>query len=65
MCSKFCPPPLWPPVLPWVGLWLCVDSNWGVGSHPVGVGLYYEDQKVEAARGAEQFRNQRIPKFFG
>ena len=31
--------------------------------HPVGVGLYYEDQKKEAARRAEEFRGQRIPKF--
>lgn len=31
--------------------------------HPVGVGLYYEDQKKEAARRAEEFRAQRIPKF--
>lgn len=32
--------------------------------HPVGVGLYYEDQKPEAARAAEPFRAERIPKFF-
>lgn len=31
--------------------------------HPVGVGLYYEDQKKEAARRAEEFRTARIPKF--
>ncbi|MDP1626220.1 glutathione S-transferase [Parvibaculum sp.] len=31
--------------------------------HPVGVGLYYEDQKMEAARRAEEFRTARIPKF--
>lgn len=31
--------------------------------HPVGVGLYYEDQKKEAARRAEEFRSARIPKF--
>ena len=35
-----------------------------VRSHPVGVGLYYEDQKAEAAVAAKQFREQRIPKFF-
>lgn len=33
--------------------------------HPVGVGLYYEDQKPEAARRAEEFRTQRIRKFLG
>lgn len=31
--------------------------------HPVGMGLYYEDQKKEAARRAEEFRTARIPKF--
>lgn len=31
--------------------------------HPIGVGLYYEDQKKEAARRAEEFRGHRIPKF--
>ncbi|NDP38507.1 MAG: glutathione S-transferase [Rhodoferax sp.] len=33
--------------------------------HPVGAGLYYEDQKREAARAAKEFRTQRIPKFLG
>lgn len=33
--------------------------------HPVGVGLYYEDQKDEAARRAKEFRTQRIQKFLG
>ncbi|WP_342154236.1 glutathione S-transferase [Methylorubrum sp. SB2] len=33
--------------------------------HPVGVGLYYEDQKPEAERRARDFRENRIPKFFG
>lgn len=33
--------------------------------HPVGVGLYYEDQKDEAARRAREFRTQRIGKFLG
>ena len=32
--------------------------------HPVGVSLYYEDQKPEALRRAEDFREHRIPKFF-
>jgi glutathione S-transferase len=33
--------------------------------HPVGIGLYYEDQLPEAARAAKAFRTQRIPKFLG
>lgn len=33
--------------------------------HPVGSGLYYEDQKPEALRAAQEFRSQRIPKFLG
>ncbi|RYG11430.1 MAG: glutathione S-transferase [Burkholderiales bacterium] len=33
--------------------------------HPVGTGLYYEDQKDEAARRAQEFRKARIPKFLG
>lgn len=32
--------------------------------HPVGVMLYYEDQKAEAVRAAEQFREQRMPGYF-
>ena len=31
--------------------------------HPVGAGLYYEDQKAEAKRRAKEFRESRIPKF--
>jgi glutathione S-transferase len=31
--------------------------------HPVSVNLYYEDQKAEALRSAEQFRTSRLPKF--
>jgi glutathione S-transferase len=31
--------------------------------HPLGVGLYYEDQKQEALRRAQEFRDDRIPKF--
>lgn len=31
--------------------------------HPVGVGLYYEDQKDEALRRSKDFREARIPKF--
>jgi glutathione S-transferase len=32
--------------------------------HPIGSGLYYEDQKPEAARRAGDFRTHRAPKFF-
>jgi len=31
--------------------------------HPIAGGLFYEDQKPEAARRAEDFRANRIPKF--
>jgi len=31
--------------------------------HPLAASLYYEDQKAEAARAAESFRQERIPKF--
>ena len=33
--------------------------------HPIGGGLYYEDQKREALRRAEDFRKNRLPKFLG
>jgi glutathione S-transferase len=33
--------------------------------HPVSNSLYYEDQKPEAARAAQSFRQERIPKFLG
>jgi glutathione S-transferase len=33
--------------------------------HPVASALYYEDQKKEAKRRAEDFRKSRAPKFFG
>lgn len=33
--------------------------------HPVGGGLYYEEQKPEAARFAEEFRADRMPKYLG
>jgi len=33
--------------------------------HPLGVGLYYADQKPEARRRAEGFRAERIPKYLG
>ena len=31
--------------------------------HPVALMDYYDDQKAEAARAAEQFRNDRMPKY--
>ena len=31
--------------------------------HPVGTGLYYEEQKPEAERRADGFRRERLPKF--
>lgn len=33
--------------------------------HPVAVMLYYKDQKAEALRAAQQFREERIPKYLG
>jgi glutathione S-transferase len=33
--------------------------------HPIASSLYYEDQKVEAARRAALFRKERLPKFLG
>ena len=33
--------------------------------HPVGAGLYYEDQKPEALRRAAEFRASRIGKYLG
>ncbi len=33
--------------------------------HPIGSGLYYEDQKREARRRAVDFRKNRLPKFLG
>lgn len=32
--------------------------------HPVGVDLYYEDQKKEAKKRAAEFLSKRVPKFF-
>lgn len=31
--------------------------------HPIATGLYYQDQKTEAAKRAKAFRDLRIPKF--
>lgn len=33
--------------------------------HPISVERYYEDQRPEAARRAEAFRQHRLPKFLG
>jgi glutathione S-transferase len=33
--------------------------------HPVGTGLYYEDQKPEAKRYAQSFLDERAPKYLG
>jgi len=33
--------------------------------HPVGSGLYYEDQKPESRRRAGDFRTSRLPQFLG
>src|SRR3954463_2064666 len=32
--------------------------------HPIGSGLYYEDQKPESRKRAHDFRRNRLPKFF-
>ncbi|MBK7584555.1 MAG: glutathione S-transferase [Myxococcales bacterium] len=33
--------------------------------HPIGSGLYYEDQKPEAARRTQSFLRERLPKLLG
>lgn len=33
--------------------------------HPIASSLYYEEQKREAKRYAEQFRKERVPKYLG
>ncbi|GGC84881.1 glutathione S-transferase [Chelatococcus reniformis] len=33
--------------------------------HPIAVGLYYEDQRKEAKRRAQDFCRERMPKFLG
>jgi glutathione S-transferase len=33
--------------------------------HPIAAGLYYEDQKPEAKRRADDLRRNRLPKFLG
>ena len=45
--------------------WLFIDLCLQIHNvhHPISVNLYYEDQKAEALRAAEQFRASRLPKF--
>ncbi|MCP3044897.1 glutathione S-transferase [Xanthomonas euvesicatoria] len=33
--------------------------------HPIATGLYYEDQQAEAAKRAQDLRENRLPKFLG
>ncbi|WOB50274.1 glutathione S-transferase [Xanthomonas hydrangeae] len=33
--------------------------------HPIATGLYYQDQKAEAAKRAKDLRDNRLPKFLG
>ncbi|WP_017159778.1 glutathione S-transferase [Xanthomonas phaseoli] len=33
--------------------------------HPIATGLYYEDQQAEAAKRAQELRENRLPKFLG
>ena len=33
--------------------------------HPIGVSLYYEDQKAPARKRSEEFWNERVPKYLG
>ncbi|UXA54199.1 glutathione S-transferase family protein [Xanthomonas prunicola] len=33
--------------------------------HPIATGLYYEDQRAEAAKRAKDLRDSRLPKFMG
>jgi glutathione S-transferase len=35
------------------------------GHHPISGGLYYEDQKPEAAKRTKALRDQRLPKYLG
>jgi glutathione S-transferase len=41
------------------------QTSWPNTHHPVGSGLYYEDQKKEARRRADDFLENRAPKFLG
>ncbi len=51
----------------WVHQLVLTLSDWTVEAHdvhhPLGAGLYYEEQKAAARRRADEFTAQRIPKF--
>ena len=51
----------------WVHQQQLTISDWLVEAHdthhPIGSGLYYEDQKPESLRRAKDFRDNRLPKF--
>ena len=51
----------------WVNQMTLTALDWGNEAHdvhhPVGVGLYYEEQKEEAMRKARDVRENRMPKF--
>ena len=51
----------------WVHQLQLTIADWVVEAHdvhhPIGSGLYYEDQKRESKRRAEEFRRNRMPKF--
>ena len=53
----------------WVHELQLVLADWVVEAHdvhhPVGKSLFYEDQKPESLRRAENFRKLRLPKFLG
>lgn len=52
----------------WVHQLQLTIADWVVEAHdthhPIGSGLYYEDQKREAKRRAQDFRTNRMPRFF-
>src|SRR4051812_20191078 len=53
----------------WVHQLQLTIADWLVEAHdvhhPIGSGLYYEQQKREAKRRAAEFRKNRLPKFLG
>jgi glutathione S-transferase len=53
----------------WVHQLQLTIADWLVEAHdvhhPIGGGLYYEQQKREAKRRAAEFRKNRLPKFLG
>lgn len=46
-------------------MYVCLSADASIDSHPIANGDYYEDQKEEALRKAKDFREVRLPKFFG